>query len=112
MLASLLHIQFFAIALAVILIAERTWALAAKIIRFLDRRAAAKKGPRGRGPKQPPQAPFGFPRPVRARVPSKTRFKLPIAAGGPLPNKSVSQARSRGFVKSSDGAHGSKRKAA
>lgn len=111
MLASLLNIHFFAVALAVIFIAERTWALAAKIIKFLDRRAADKKRPRGRGPKQPPQAPMGLP-PASARVPSKIRAKLPIAVGGPLPNKSDWKAHSRASVRPRDGADDSKRKAA
>jgi len=62
--------QFALVALAVIHVAERIWALTAKIIRFFDKRSANRKVLEDKRAK---------------RVPLKARAKLPIAAGGPLP---------------------------
>lgn len=91
------HMQFALIALSVIYVAERIWALTAKIITFFDKRSAtSKKGPKQSGP----------------QAPSETHVKLPIAAGGSLPNKALSHLRRRGFVEPPDRADDSKRKAA
>ena len=57
-------------AMAVIYVAERTWKLTARIITFFDKRSANRKVLEEKRAKS---------------VPSKTRDKLPIAAGGPLP---------------------------
>jgi len=67
------HLTLLALA---VICAERIWALAARIITFFDRRALANKKIRALEAK-------------RAKcVPSRTRVKLPIAAGGPVPKKS------------------------
>jgi hypothetical protein len=66
------HMQFALMALSAIYVAERLWLLVAKIIAFFDKRAAANKKIQVAGREG-------------AESKHKTRGKLPIAAGGPLP---------------------------
>ena len=71
--------HFALVALAVIYVAERIWTLTAKIITFFDKRSVAKKKAlEDKGTKC---------------VPPKTRAKLPIAAGGPLPKNRTPSVR-------------------
>lgn len=75
------HMQFALVALSVIYVAEKIWVLTAKIITFFDRRAAADKKIRALEDKR-----AGW-------VSSKTQVKLPIAAGGHLPENRISSAK-------------------
>jgi hypothetical protein len=65
------QMHFALVAMAVIYVAERIWKLTAKIITFFDKRSVVNKK--------------AFEDKRAKCVPSKTRAKLPIAAGGPLP---------------------------
>ena len=71
--------HFALVALAVIYVAERIWTLTAKIITFFDKRSVASK--KVLQDKR------------RKYVPSRTRAKLPIAAGGPLPKQQATSRR-------------------
>jgi hypothetical protein len=66
------HMQFALIALSAIYVAERLWLLIAKIIAFFDKRAAANTK-------------IQVPPVKEAESKQRTRQKLPLAAGGPLP---------------------------
>jgi hypothetical protein len=71
--------HFALVALAVIYVAERIWTLTAKIITFFDKRSVGSK--KVLQDKR------------RKYVPSRTRAKLPIAAGGPLPKQQATSRR-------------------
>jgi hypothetical protein len=65
------QMHFALVALTAIYVADRIWTLAAKIITFFDKRSCANKK-------------VLEDKCVKC-VPPKTRAKLPIAVGGPLP---------------------------